>query len=73
MSDPSPFTLTILTHGRRYTEPYETLDDALQAAAALLDEPRESAESIEDASGTLRLAGDELAEALAALVREGGD
>jgi len=41
-----PYVLHILTHGRRYQEEYDDLDDAIAAAAALEHEPRERAESI---------------------------
>jgi hypothetical protein len=41
-----PYVLHILTHGRRYHEEYDSLDEALAAAAALEHEPRERAESI---------------------------
>ena len=41
-----PYVLHILTHGRRYQEEYDSLDDAIEAAAALEREPRERAESI---------------------------
>jgi hypothetical protein len=41
-----PYVLHILTHGRRYQEEYDSLDEALAAAAALEHEPRERAESI---------------------------
>jgi hypothetical protein len=41
-----PYVLHILTHGRRYHEEYDSLDDAIEAAVALEREPRERAESI---------------------------
>lgn len=41
-----PYVLHILTHGRRYQEEYDLLDDAIAAAVALEHEPRERAESI---------------------------
>ncbi len=40
------YILHILTHGRRYTEEYETFDEALTAAIALEHEPRERAQAI---------------------------
>ncbi len=40
------YVLHILTHGRRYTEDYESLDEALAAALELEREPREHAEAI---------------------------
>jgi hypothetical protein len=40
------FDLHIRTHGRFYTEQYESLDEAVMAALALEGEPRERAESI---------------------------
>jgi hypothetical protein len=50
-SPPAPhgtgcYVLNILTHGRRYSEEYEQLADAISAALALEHEPRERAESI---------------------------
>jgi len=49
-SAPSPgtgcYVLNILTHGRRYSEEYDELADAISAALALEHEPRERAESI---------------------------
>ena len=41
-----PFVLHILTHGRRYTEEYDTLEDARCAALALREEAREVPERI---------------------------
>ena len=41
-----PYVLHILTHGRRYHEEYDSLDDAIAAAVALEHEPRERAEGI---------------------------
>lgn len=41
-----PYVLHVLTHGRRYQEEYDSLDEALEAAVALEHEPRERAESI---------------------------
>jgi regulator of RNase E activity RraB len=41
-----PYVLHILTHGRRYTEDYDSLEEALEAAFALEHEPRERAEFI---------------------------
>jgi hypothetical protein len=43
---PSPYVLHILTHGRRYSEEYDDLEQAIEAALALEHEPRESAEAI---------------------------
>jgi len=40
------YVLNILTHGRRYSEEYDQLADAISAALALEHEPREQAESI---------------------------
>ena len=40
------YVLHILTHGRRYTEDYATLEEAIAAALQLEHEPREHAESI---------------------------
>jgi hypothetical protein len=40
------YELHILTHGRRYTEEYDTLEEAIAAALALEHEPRERAEYI---------------------------
>jgi hypothetical protein len=40
------YLLHIRTHGRVYTEQYESLDEALEAALALEGEPRERAEYI---------------------------
>lgn len=40
------YVLTILTHGRRYEEEYDSLEQAVAAALALEHEPRERAESI---------------------------
>lgn len=40
------FVLHILTHGRRYEEEYDSLEEAIAAALALEHEPRECAESI---------------------------
>ena len=72
MSSPSPYTLTILTRGHRYTEPYQTLCEALDAANELCSVRRERAESIVDADGTLRLEGDELAQVLVAVCGDRG-
>jgi hypothetical protein len=41
-----PYVLHILTHGRRYREEYDSLDEAIAAAVALEHERREHAESI---------------------------
>jgi hypothetical protein len=41
-----PYLLHILTHGRRYTEEHDTLEEAVSAALALEHEPRERAEYI---------------------------
>jgi len=43
---PETYLLHILTHGRRYTEEYDTLEPAIAAALALEHEPRERAECI---------------------------
>jgi hypothetical protein len=43
------YVLHILTHGRRYTEDYDTFEEALTAARALEHEPRERAEAISSA------------------------
>lgn len=43
---PHTYVLNILTHGRRYSEEYDDLDAAVDAALALEHEPRERAESI---------------------------
>jgi hypothetical protein len=40
------YVLHILTHGRRYQEEYDLLEEAIAAAVALEHEPRERAESI---------------------------
>ncbi|MEY4512554.1 MAG: hypothetical protein RLZZ450_4676 [Pseudomonadota bacterium] len=40
------YVLHILTHGRRYSEEYDDLEQAIDAALALEHEPRERAESI---------------------------
>jgi hypothetical protein len=40
------YLLHIRTHGRLYTEPYESLDEAIEAALALEEEPRERADHI---------------------------
>ena len=44
--DAGCYVLNILTHGRRYSEEYDQLADAIAAALALEHEPRERAESI---------------------------
>jgi hypothetical protein len=43
---PDTYVLHILTHGRRYSEEYDDLDLAIDAALALEHEPRERAEAI---------------------------
>lgn len=43
---PDTYVLNILTHGRRYSEEYDDLASAIDAALALEHEPRERAESI---------------------------
>lgn len=40
------YVLHILTHGRRYTEDHDSLEQAIEAALALEHEPRERAEFI---------------------------
>lgn len=40
------YELLILTHGRRYAEEYDSLDEAIEAALLLTHEPRERAEQI---------------------------
>lgn len=40
------YLLHIRTHGRFYTEQYDSLQDAVEAALALEGEPRERAEQI---------------------------
>lgn len=45
--------LHIRTHGRDYTEQYDSLDEAIEAALSLEDEPRERAEQITRAGEVL--------------------
>lgn len=61
------FLLEILTHGRCYIEEYDTLEEALEAAAALDTEPRETAQCVRAARGELRLEGAALRDAIANL------
>jgi hypothetical protein len=46
LDSPDTYVLHILTHGRRYSEEYDDLASAIDAALALELEPRERAESI---------------------------
>lgn len=46
LSSAMAYVLHILTHGRRYCEEYDALEEAITAALALESEPRERAEFI---------------------------
>jgi hypothetical protein len=55
VSGEAPFTLHILTHGRRYQEVYESIEEALHAARAAWQEPRETPIAITDGTGSTRV------------------